>query len=1510
VTLKHSVIKGLKYIVVSLFIVFWIFYVIPVILLHIPYIQNRVAGIATAELSEHLDVPVRIGKVDIEWFNRIALENVYLEDQNGDVLFDASHISAGFELLPLFKKKFVFNTIRLFGFSMRLNKETPKEKLNLQFIIDAFASSDTLKKNSHIDMKLNSIIMRRGSFTYDVFSEPVTTGKFNAKHIDIKNISASISVKELTTNSINAQIKKMSFNESSSVSLDKLSFELKANRDSAIIHDLQLKLPQTDFRINEARIELKGIEGVEELVNNAPVELIISPSEICLSDLKALVPAFSNFKEIIDISAEASGYINNIDLKRLSLNYSDKVQFLGRMELKGITTPEDAYLYGQVSRMQITNDGIKGIVNNFSEKPIQLPESLNNLGILHFNGEISGFLDNLVAYGKLTSAIGTIETDLNFGHDKKNKIGTFIKGHIGSSDLEIKSLFEEGNPFGNARFNITVDALRPVNGKFSGQIEAEVLNFNYQEYNYKNLLFSGKFKENGFDGKIHIDDPNGYLLAEGTFLNQGRNSVFNFTADVKNFRPDSLHLIDKYEAPDISFSMNADFTGNTIDNIEGEIQIDSLSFITKPSQFFLDKFLVAASGNGSNRKLYIESDIVNGEVNGAYSFGTIIPEIQNTIQKHIPSLVKNNQIKHKKEENNFSLLLTIENTEALSNTLKLPFTVVNSSRVTGFYNNLYDKIRIEAYLPKFNIGSSMFESGYLICDNQSGQMDVNLKVTNYNKKGGRNYIDLHADANEDKINTLFTWANNKEAKFNASFGTSTVFLKEEDEQGKKSTRIETSITPEYLTINDSAWTVSPSVISVENGQIEINKFYVSHDDEYLLIDGTISKDPSDVLLLDLKDIELSYIFNTVNIEVLKFGGRATGTVNIQDLFNSRMLNTDLAIDNFSFNQVEFGRLNLFSEWDDAQQGILMLGTIYKNDSTWTDVNGYIYPVGQKSGLSLYFDANDINLAFLRPFMKNITSDIGGFGSGLVHLHGSFKDISVEGNALVRDGFMNIDFLNTQYTFTDSLFLTKDKISTKGLTVQDKEGNRGTVDLSVEHNHFRNFKFSVNINTDNMLVYDVPERQNPMIFGSVYGKGGARISGNEKIINIDVNMQSAPKTTINLNFMGASTASEYDFISFVDKKALLLQDSIAIDSTSVAGLNNLNGSDEGTEIRMNMLLDITPDANVELVLDPSAGDRLKANGSGSVQIEYGTKTDLRMYGGVDIHSGSYNFSLQQLIHKDFKIGEGSTVDFRGDPFDANMNINAIYNLTANIGDLDRNLIEQSGRANIPVSCVLNINGQLRNPIIKFDIQLPGSNSELERIVKGLVDTDEMMSLQIIYLLVLNKFYTPYYMMGASSSELNAAASSALSSQLSGMLNSLTDKVQIGTNIRTSQDGIADPEFEMLLSSQLLDNRLLFNGNFGVRNNPYQESTFIGEFDLEYKLTKTGEIRLKAYNHANDMYRYQKQSLTTQGIGIMYRKDFTNFSEIFRRRKRLPFLPPPLPTDSISTPEEQEKTGFAY
>ena len=322
-------IKGLKYIIVTLLTLFWIFYATPAILLRIPYVQQKVATTATRELSERLGVPVRIGNVDIEWFNRLVLENLYLEDESGTVLFDANHVSAGFEILPLLNGRIVFSTVRLFGFSVNLHKETPADKLNLQFVIDAFASKDTVKKQSNIDLRFNSILIRRGNFRYDVKNAATTPGKFNAKHIDIRNISAKISMKH-STRTAQCQYQEDEFRRGSGFSLNKLSLNIVANKDSAIINNFEIKLPETDLKIDRAHIHTGEAVSASDLLDHSPVELNIAPSQICLKDLSAFVPAFRNFSETIELSAEASGYINNIGLKRLTLKYSDKMLLSAR----------------------------------------------------------------------------------------------------------------------------------------------------------------------------------------------------------------------------------------------------------------------------------------------------------------------------------------------------------------------------------------------------------------------------------------------------------------------------------------------------------------------------------------------------------------------------------------------------------------------------------------------------------------------------------------------------------------------------------------------------------------------------------------------------------------------------------------------------------------------------------------------------------------------------------------------------------------------------------------------------------------------------------------------------------------------------------------------------------------------------------------------------------------------------------------------------------------------------
>jgi hypothetical protein len=1449
----------------------------PSLLLQIPRVQQKLATQASRELSGQLNVPVKVGKVNIEWLNRLVLGDVSLEDRSGDLLFEADHVSAGFRLLPLLRGKWVFTTVRLFGFSLRLKKDAPGSELNLQFVIDAFSSRDSAQ-NRAIDLKIQSIQIRRGNIGYHIAGRADVRSKFDPEHIEINNLSGKITLKTLTRDSLNLLVGKLSFEEQSGFKLSKLSMSLTGNHDSLSVRNLDIRLPATSLHIPVAGIRLNKTDSLPPSPYQAPVELQIAPSQICLKDISAFVPAFKNFADKMEFSARLSGTVNDLSLDELSLKQNGVMQLHGHMNVKEITRPDETRLFGQISNLSLNAGRLAGIINSFQEQPMTLPEPLARLGDLNFSGEISGFTDHLVAYGKLQSDIGSLEMDLLAGRKKEEHIALYLKGQIASSELKINELFEEGNPFGIARFNIEMDVSRPEDGYFAGNIRARIHQLDYQACPYENILLAGNFRRHEFDGSIEIDDANGKLYAEGLFRRDGDRPAFDFSARVTGLRPDKLHLVHKYEEPELSLTVEANFTGDQVENFEGQIAVDHLSFLTRTDSFYLDSLRIRAHGNDSGRKLTVSSDLLNGEIAGAYSFSTMLTALFNTGRIYLPSLSLNERTCV--SEPVFDLTMTLGNTASLSRAFRLPFTNLEQGQISGHYGHPDHTFRLDVLLPRFGIGKSIFESGSVAVDNAGGKIRMQARTTLLHKKGARYSVDIRSEAFDDLISTLFTVENDREKKMKIDLSASTRFIAEKKDNGKQALRTEITLDANRMIIGDSIWNLEPASLTIMDGNTTVDNFYISKGNQYLHINGTASaRNPKETILLDLNDIELDHIFDVVNIPALQFGGRATGTVSLNNLYGTPVMNTELTVQNFSFNRVVQGRLNLFSEWDDEQQGILLLGTIYRDDKTWTDVNGYIYPAGAKAGLSLYFDARDLNLALLHPYVDAFTKTVEGRAFGNLHLFGTFSRLAFEGKVFVQDGRIGVDFLNTDYAFSDTLYLSPPAIEGRQIAIRDKNGNTGTVDFEIRHRHFKDFAFQVNTQMRNMLIYDMPEKINPQIYGTVYGSGNAQIKGNDQLVTIDANIQSNPKTAMGFNFVNGSTAEAYDFVVFREPP----QDRIPHPARPAQ--TGTNGNAGGSELRVNCLVDVTQDAALEWVMDAVSGSKIKGNGNGDIRIQYGTGNALAMYGGYTILNGSYNFNLEQVIHKDFQIRGGSRIDFGGDPMDAGIDLSAGYFLTANIEDLDQSLLKETVRSSVPVNCLLKLNGRLQNPAISFDMEFPSSTDELARQVKSFIDTDDMMTRQIIYLLVLNKFYTPDYSRNDyRPNEFSAVASSALSSQLSGILNSLTDKVQIGTNIRSRQDGVTDTEVEMLLSSQLLDNRLLFNGNFGYKNNFIQPNAFIGEFDLEYKLTPVGGFRLKAYNHANDMYRYNNmKSLTRQGVGIMYHKDFTTLNEIFGTRK---------------------------
>ena len=407
------------------------------------------------------------------------------------------------------------------------------------------------------------------------------------------------------------------------------------------------------------------------------------------------------------------------------------------------------------------------------------------------------------------------------------------------------------------------------------------------------------------------------------------------------------------------------------------------------------------------------------------------------------------------------------------------------------------------------------------------------------------------------------------------------------------------------------------------------------------------------------------------------------------------------------------------------------------------------------------------------------------------------------------------------------------------------------------------------------------------------------------LDIDVSMSSAQGSRFTFVMSDSEAAGEYNFITFTDRNK---KEELEVDTVPemVKKLREKKKDDNSMPTRMNITLqaEINPQLQMVLVMDPVGGDKIKATGNGNLRMAYNSTDEaLSMLGKYVLEKGSYNFTLQDIIIKDFTIREGSAITFNGDPYSAVLDISAIYQLNASLTDLDESFAfdKDLNRTNVPVQAVLNATGEISQPNISFDLAFPTLTQDAYRKVKSIVSTEDMMNRQIIYLVALNRFYTPEYMGNTNkNNEFANVASSTISSQLSSMLGQISDNWSIAPNFRTNKGDFSDVEVDVALSSQLLNNRLLFNGNFGYRDNSMNanSSNFIGDFDIEYLLTSNGNIRLKAYNHYNDQNYYVKSALTTQGVGVVFKYDFDKLFDF--RKKKQSYLLKPLNSDSIAAP----------
>lgn len=1417
-------------------------------------VQTAALSVLTHEISRGLQAEVNIGRVDFHLFNRIEVEQIYIGDQQQDTLLYVDTLRARFDFRGFFKNRIIFKQA-VVSHALLNTYQTANGKMNFAFLTDLLPQK-TGETNQLIEVKnvrLDDVRLRYND-------------------LRINNLQASLSLNHYSKDSLNAEIEHLSFREGNGFVLDKLEAGLLITPTQAIVPRLHIALPHSELRISIAEAIFPEGGFTTENLSKTAVRLHINRAALSPKDIGSFVPILKNIDGQLLFSCDLSGTIDSLNAKGLSIDYQQYPLLRGDVAIHGLPHIDTACIHAHLQDLTLHKALLQDFLSDMQNRPYQLPPLIARLGMVHYKGALNGRIDSLTLHGAFSSPLGSIST--NGSLLARNRFSEmYFKGVVQTKRFKLGKLLNNKD-LGNISLTAQVDAHTGIDIPMRADLQATLSDFDFRDYHYRNARIDGVYTEGKFEGKLGLNDPNIAFSFDGLIDLTKRLPVMNFDLSIDRLHMGALHLSKRYVESDLQGTLSLNLTGNSLDNLNGHATLKNLRFVNNEKELLMENMrIVAETGNNRPTNFKIQSDFLNANISGQYRYSALPVMLQRLVVKYVPRLLgekTRRKVMQTAPNNDMQFYAYFKNLDLISDVLELPVSFSQMPTVKGFVNEPSEQFALQVVVPELNAGQRHVNDIALNLDNRDKQVNLSLSFKNKatdnpaSQKIGDLKCRLSTVARHDSVYMTFSFDNNDSVRNAGTLHTTTRFTQYADEP-----LIDLHFLPSEFVLADSVWTLNDSHVrySVADTTLQVEGFRFGNERHYLYADGLASTRVSDSIRIEIGQLTLDYLLGYTRVkDAISFGGEITGWGTVYSLFKAPLFEADVRMDSAAINGYYIGDAAATATWNRENKAIDISGIVTEKTDTVACVSGIVTP--QNTRWDLYIDADSVNLGFINGWTANILDHIEGRGFGKVHVFGEHKKTYVEAKAMAKDAGVGIGILGTRYFFSDSVTMETDKILFDHIDLRDKEGNSVHLNGALTHDgNFKDFQYDFALDCRQALVMDLPNVKGDMFYGKVYATGDATIRGNEYECRIAANARTENNTTFNLSIANTSNARDNSFITFVNHNEPPIAISIPAEMRKLQ-----------TKVFVDLQIEATPAAMVNIIIDPKTGDHLNGRGTGNLKLEYDvTSNDIKLFGTYTLEQGSFFFTFQNVIRKEFTIRPDSKVIFTGNPENPQIDASAHYSTTASLRDLFGSDAAQlsTNRTSVPVNCILYLKGNLMNPVISFGIELPQSDESVASQVRSIINTDEMMMRQILYLLVFNRFYTPEYLQTNTENigvnETYSLLSSTITGQINNWISKLTKDFTLGFNVRTDGNGEdSSQEYETQFQYQP-NNRLIINGNFGYRYNDISNQPIFGNLDVEYLLSPSGHWRAKAYTHTVDKYSL-KEAHTVQGIGFMFKYDF--------------------------------------
>lgn len=1411
--------------------------------------QTSLGKYATKYLNEEFGTHISIEKVGLQFNGDVELKQIYIEDYKKDTLISVRELNTSIlNFKNVYEGQLVFGDIDIMNLVFNIKTYRGEKQTNLDVFVARFDEENPDKVKSNFLMSSSDVSI------YNSVFKLIDENKETPKILEFNDLNINATNFLIDGSNVSTRINTLNFRDSRGVKIQNMITDFQYTVDYMNFDNLQIKTTNSKIQ-GTLRFDYLR-EDLQYFTDKVAITAKFENSEVQLDELNTFYDEFGE-NQLAKFNVEVSGTLNDLNTNNLRLTTSRRSKIYGDINFKNLFNNEVGTfsMDGKFSNLSSNYYDLTGLLPNVLGNSI--PTVFSKLGDFTITGDSYITPTTIDAKLEMDTELGHVSSDLNMEHLNDVDNAKYV-GNVVFDEFDLGKLIEK-EEVGTTSFNLDVDGKGFLVKNLKTQIQGKVFSLLFNKYDYQNIDVAGRLESDVFNGIINSSDPNFKFRFDGLADLSKDIKTLDFSADVAYANLKALNFVKKDSVSIFKGNVVMSMKGSSVDDAKGSLRFKNTTYINQSNEFYFEDFDIKSKFEENMRVIRINSpDIIEGTIRGDFKFKDLGKLVKNSFgslySKYEPNEVKGHQYI------NFKFNIYNKIVEAFFHEVEL----AENTFIKGRIENSENGFKLSFSSPQIKVFDYFAQNVNLSVDNSNPVYNTFIELDSLHTK---HYdVSRFSLINVTQNDTLFIKSNFRGGTYNRDTYDLSMFytIDDHDKSVVGFQKSKATFKDFNWFINEEKDTLNKIVFDRKFKEFNFKNLVLSNLDEQIEFSGVLRDSTYKDLNLNFNEVELMKI--TPRLDSLFLEGVVNGKLHLLQDRGVYTPNSSITIDNFKANHHNLGNLKAEIQGNRSLTNY-SVDLILKSDRLRSlEAHGEVDVSEANSYIDVNIDFDRFILDPLAPLGAGIITNIRGMVSGEAQVLGSLKKPDIRGDLYLDNAGITIPYLNVDYSFDfDSrVTLEQQKFIFQDVVLTDsKYFSRALLNGYISHVNFDDWVLGLELETDRLLVLDTDDSEEALYYGTGFVEGEASIKGpaDELVIAFDGSTEKGTVFKVPLNDLETYGDNSYiHFLTPEEKEARL------------KGEDYIAPEVKGLELDFDLI--VTPDADIEIVIDRNSGSTIQGSGNGNLLFEINTTGKFNMWGDFAVTKGIYNFAYGGLIQKELEVEPGGSIIWEGDPMKAQINLTAVYKTQANPSVLLDNPINRS----IPVNVEISLQGQLEQPEPEFSFNFPNVGSTIKSELEYRLETKESREFQALNLLSFGAF--------ASEISLGQQAYGTIADRVNSLFNSLFEdedgKLQIGVNL---QPGEVTPDYEtddrlgLTLSTQLSD-KVLINGKVGVPIGGVEQTVIAGDVEIQVLLNDEGTLSAKFFNRENSIRNFGEEIGYTQGMGLSYNVEFDTFKELLQ------------------------------